>query len=121
MVVLDRWRLGGYEVGRSQRRDAGYPRLGLWALVEPSHDPIDIHGGGGGPVLSVRLWQPPIPRVPQPTGAHAWREGPFAAGSPCLAWLPLRAGIPRSRGLQRLIWRLRMELQGARRLGRLRA
>jgi hypothetical protein len=34
------------------------------------------------------------------------REGPFDAGSPCIALLPLRAGIPRSRGLQRLILRL---------------
>ena len=82
MVVLDRWRLGGYEAGRSQRREAGYPRIGLWALVEPSYDPIDIHGGGGGHVLYVRLWQPPIPRAPQPKGAHALREGPFDAGSP---------------------------------------
>ena len=36
----------------------------------------------------------PLPRAPQPKSAHALREGPFDAGSPSIALLPLRAGIP---------------------------
>jgi hypothetical protein len=94
VVVLNRWRLGGYEAGRSPRSEAAYPRLGPRALVEPGNDPVDMHGGGGGHVLYVRLWQPPIPRAPQPKSAHSLREGPFDAGSPSIALLPLRAGIP---------------------------
>ena len=40
---------------RGERGEAGGPRLGPWALVQPRRDPIDIDRGGNSDVLQVGL------------------------------------------------------------------
>jgi len=92
---------------RGKRGEAGGPRLGPWALVEPCHDPIHIDRRGSRDVLQVRFRQAPIPRAPQPKRAHALRERPFDTGALLIALDALLTGIPDAGRGKRLVLLLR--------------
>src|SRR6266478_2138389 len=110
---------GMERVGRREGGETGGARLCPGALVEPRHNAVDIDGGGGRDVLQVGLRYAPIPGPSQAKGAYSLGERPFNTGAALIALLPFGTGIPRLRRLEGLILCLRMQLQGARRFGRL--
>src|SRR5918992_2141010 len=93
---------------RRQHSKASRASLCPWALVEPGHNPLHIHRGGGGDVLEVGFREPPIPGVPQPKAAYALGERPFDAGAPFIALLPFGTPIPRPCRLECLKFGLRV-------------
>ena len=58
VVVLNRWRLGGYEAGRSPRSERHIRVLARGRSSSQATIRSTCNGGGGGHVLYVRLWQP---------------------------------------------------------------
>src|SRR5262249_42605501 len=59
--------------------------------------------GGGRDVLQMRFRQAPIPGPSEAKGTDTLRQRPFDAGPSCIELLPLRAGRPGLRRLQRLV------------------
>src|SRR5262249_5652231 len=90
-------------VCRRQSGKAGEPCQGPWALVEPRHNAVDIDRGGDGDVLHVGLRQAPISSPSEAKGPDPLGQRPFDAGSSFIELLPLRAGRPGLRRLQRLV------------------
>src|SRR5919108_5830666 len=88
-------------VCRRQSGKAGEPCQGPWALVEPRDQAVDIDRGGDGDVLHVGLRQAPISGPSEAEGTDPLGERPFDAGSSFIALLPLLAGRPGLRRLQR--------------------
>jgi hypothetical protein len=101
--VADGWDVVVPVIRRCERGEAGGPRRGPRALVEPRHDPIHIDRRGGRDVLQVGFLEPPVPGAPQPAAPDALRESPFDPGSSLLALLALLTAIPRLCRLQRVL------------------
>src|SRR5215831_10850126 len=98
-------------VGRREGGETGGARLRAWALGEPRDNAVYIDGRGDRDVLHVGFRHAPIPRPTQAKGAHALRERPFDPGPLLRQLLPLLAGRPRLRRLQRLVLVLGREPQ----------
>src|SRR4029450_2515853 len=90
-------------VCRRQSGKAGEPCQGPWAVVEPRYNAVDIDRGGDGDVLHVGPRQAPISGPPEAKGTDPLGERPFDAGPSFIELLPLLAGRPGLRRLQRLI------------------
>src|SRR4029453_1164063 len=90
-------------VRRRQSGKAGDPCHGLWALVEPRDNAVDIDRGGDCDVLQVGLRHAPIPGPSQAKGTAPLGERPFDAGPPLIPLLALFAGRPDLRRGQRLV------------------
>jgi hypothetical protein len=90
-------------VCRRQSGKAGEPCQGPWAVVEPRHNAVDIDRGGDGDVLHVGLRQAPISAPSEAKGTDPLGERPFDAGPSFIELLPLLAGRPGLRRLQRLV------------------
>ena len=84
---------------RGERGEAGGPRLGPWALVEPCHDPIHIDRRGGRYVLQVRFLETPIPRAAEPKRAYPLGECAFDPGAAPVLPLAFFTRIPGLGGL----------------------
>src|SRR5215510_7364420 len=90
-------------VSRRQSGKAGEPGHGPRALVEPRDQAVDIDRGSDRDVLHVGLRQAPISGLSEAKGTDPLGERPFDAGPSFIELLPLLAGRPGLRRLQRLI------------------
>src|SRR4051794_2650001 len=84
---------------------------GAWGRPEPGGEALDIDRGRGRHVLEVGLGEAAIAAAAQPERAHALRDGPLDPGPSRVGTPALLGRDPPPRGLERLAFGARLQLQ----------
>ena len=81
--------LANPKLGRGQPSETRLTRFGLWNLVKPSDEAVEVDGGGRGKMLERCLGQAAVTTEAQAKGPYALRNRAFNPGPALIVSLPL--------------------------------